>query len=225
MFKGKLNLTQFDYVDYDTSTINGCRHYVLDNACYPSITSVLGKTSNHDWYDEWIKRVGKDEAERKSKEATDRGTNVHSLLESYVLNKQIDFEYSESEYKMFKSMIPHVNKIQEVVGQEVVLYSHQFEIAGRCDLIGYIDNELSIIDYKTSNYSKTKSDIEDYWIQTAFYAIAHNEMFNTNITNLVIIMGVNNKLPLVFKSKVNQSLIEKLNNRRNQFKEISICQS
>jgi hypothetical protein len=46
-------------------------------------------------------------------------------------------------------------------------------------------------------------------------------MFNTNITNLVIIMGVNNKLPLVFKSKINQSMIEKLNNRRNQFKEIS----
>ena len=98
MFKGKLNLTQYDYVDYDTSTINGCRHYVLDNACYPSITSVLGKTSNHDWYDKWIDRVGKDEAERKSKAATDRGTNVHLLLESFVLNKHIDFEYSESEY-------------------------------------------------------------------------------------------------------------------------------
>ena len=80
----------------------------------------------------------------------------------------------------------------------------------------------SIIDYKTSNYPKNKNDIEDYWIQTAFYAIAHNEMFNTNITNLVIIMGVNNKLPLVFKSKINQSMIEKLNNRCNQFKEISI---
>jgi ATP-dependent exoDNAse (exonuclease V) beta subunit len=118
-------------------------------------------------------------------------------------------------------MIPHVNKIQEVVGQEVVLYSHQLEIAGRCDLIGYFDNELSIIDYKTSNYPKNKNDIEDYWIQTTFYAIAHNEMFNTNITNLVIIMGVNNKLPLVFKSKINQSMIDKLNNRRNQFKEIS----
>ena len=193
----------------------------MDNACYPSITSVLGKTSNHDWYDKWIDRVGKDEAERKSKAATDRGTNVHLLLESFVLNKPIDFEYSESEYQMFKTMIPHVNKIQEVIGQEVVLYSHQLEIAGRCDLIGYFDNELSIIDYKTSNYPKNKNDIEDYWIQTTFYAIAHNEMFNTNITNLVIIMGVNNKLPLVFKSKINQSLIEKLNNRRNQFKEIS----
>lgn len=225
MFKGKLNLTQYDYVDYDTSTINGCRHYVLDNACYPSITSVLGKTSNHDWYDDWVKRVGHEEAERKCKEGTDRGTNVHLLLESFVLNKSIDFEYSKSEYSMFKTMLPHVNKIQEVIGQEVVLYSHQLEIAGRCDLIGIYNNELSIIDYKTSSYPKTKNEIEDYWLQTTFYAIAHNEMFNTNITNLVIIMGVNNKLPLVFKSTIDQSLIEKLNNRRNQFKELFKCQN
>lgn len=214
MFKGKLELSTYNYVDYDTTIINDNRHYKLDNACYPSITSVLGSTSSHEWYDKWIERVGIEEASRISKEATDRGTCMHDLLEQFVLgNDTQKSHHNPDAYAMFKSVIPHVNKVQSVVGLEVVLYSHKLKVAGRCDLIGYYQDQLSIIDYKTSSYPKSNADIEDYWIQTCFYALAHNEMFNTNISNLVIIMAVKNKLPLVFKHAITDDLIIKLNNR------------
>jgi hypothetical protein len=41
----------------------------------------------------------------------------------------------------------------------------------------------SIIDYKTSSRVKDTSQSGDYWLQAAFYAIAHNEMFDTKIEN------------------------------------------
>ena len=84
-------------------------------------------------------------------------------------------------------------------------------------MVGEYDGELAIIDYKTSGRFKTASDIGDYWLQTCFYAIAHNEMFDTNISKLVILMGVENKLPMVFKKYIDDQMIIDLSNRRDEF--------
>jgi genome maintenance exonuclease 1 len=110
-----------------------------------------------------------------------------------------------------------LNKVNTVYGQEVVLYSHDLGIAGRCDMIADYEGELSIVDYKSSTRAKNKEDIEDYWVQTAFYALAHNEMFGTKIEKLVILMGVENKLPMVFKHRITDDLIVQLAARTGEF--------
>jgi len=88
----------------------------------------------------------------------------------------------------FNALRLKLDKIEEVWGQEVALYSSTIEVAGRCDLIGKYKGRSVIVDFKTASRVKGKKDIEDYNLQLAFYAIAHNEMFGTDIQHGVILM-------------------------------------
>ena len=166
----------------------------------------------------WKSRVGESAADKKLREASERGTSVHEMLESYIRKEDINLSKYPSEHiKVFNSMKMTLSKVNKVYAQEVVLYSKFLEIAGRCDMVGEYDGELAIIDYKTSGRFKSASDIGDYWLQTCFYALAHNEMFDTNISKLVILMGVENKLPMVFKKYIDDRMIIDLSNRRDEF--------
>ncbi len=199
----QLDLARFSYVDHPTIQVLGRRFYEIDaETAYPSITSVLGHTQDEatkGWLSGWKSRVGEAEAARVSKRATDRGEAVHLMLERYVRGEDPQVSQNEPEHvKVFNSLRIELGTINKVVGQEVVLYSHVLQIAGRCDMIAEHQGELSIVDYKTSTRPKSGADIGDYFLQTAFYALAHNEMFGTEISKLVIMIGVENKLPMIF---------------------------
>jgi genome maintenance exonuclease 1 len=217
-----LELNRFPYVDKQTITVLGRRFYELSpELAYPSITTVLGHTVPEEqkgWLTAWKNRVGEAEAARVSKRATDRGTNMHLMLERYMRHEDPKTnEFPPEHVKLFNSLKVALNKVNTVYGQEVVLYSHDLGIAGRCDMIADYEGELSIVDYKSSTRAKNKEDIEDYWVQTAFYALAHNEMFGTKIEKLVILMGVENKLPMVFKHRITDDLIVQLAARTGEF--------
>lgn len=92
-----------------------------------------------------------------------------------------------------------------------------FGIAGRCDCIGYYDGVLSIIDYKTSRKAKNKNDIENYWIQTTFYALALEEQFGLKVEQLVILMAIEDGVNAVFIEPVRDVYVEKLINRIDKF--------
>ena len=51
----------------------------------------------------------------------------------------------------------------------------------RSDVVGIYDNEESIVDFKQSNQIKKREWIGDYKLQLAAYALAHNEIYGTNI--------------------------------------------
>jgi len=214
---------RFNYRDYKTETILGRRFYDLEEqGVLPSITSILGHTPSEEtktWMNAWKARVGETEAARKSKLATDRGTNVHLMLERYLRGEE-PFQLGEfpaEHIRVFNSMKLELTKIDKAYGQEVVLFSQTIGAAGRCDLIADHQGELSIVDYKTATRMKTVDDIKDYWVQTAFYALAHNELFGTSIEKLVIIMGVENKLPLVFKKRITDEMVIELAERVDKF--------
>ena len=59
---------------------------------------------------EWRKKVGDDEANRITERATTRGTAVHELIESHLLNK--DVKYDKPGPKMlFQQSKPKLKKI------------------------------------------------------------------------------------------------------------------
>ena len=217
----KLELDRFPYVDKQTIQVMGRRFYEIDEErAYPGITTVLGNTvpPEDNWVEKWRSRVGHAKADKIRDDAAQRGKNVHLMLERKVRGEDPKVEEFPPEHvKVFTSLKVELSKVNTVYGQEVVLYSDVFEVAGRCDMVAEYRGELSIVDYKTSTRFKSADEIGDYWLQTTFYALAHNEMFGTDISKLVIMMGVENKLPMCFKNRINDEMIVKLDDRVKKF--------
>lgn len=198
----------FEYKNYSAKSIGGMRWYDIDGELYPSVTSVLGITApieKKKSLENWRNALGAVKADAYTKKCGDRGTIVHEMLEQYLSGQEVNVVgASYVEKGMFNGIKRKLNKINSIAGQEVVLYSHGLEIAGRCDLIATYNNELSIIDYKTSTNSKGHDRIEDYKCQLCLYSICHNEMFSTNIKTGVILMAVENGIPMEFKVDLEQ---------------------
>lgn len=202
----------FNYADLQTINHNNQRWYDTPLGFYPSITTVLSATESEEAkasLKRWQDSIGHEEAARKSKEATDKGTNVHLMAERFLKNEDVfapidGIEIPIAHIHSFNSLKTKLKKVNEVWGQEVALYSKEVEIAGRTDLICVYNGIPSIVDYKTSSKLKDHSDIVSYKLQLAFYAIAHNEMFGTNIQNGVILMAAGEGFPLEFKVNIDE---------------------
>jgi genome maintenance exonuclease 1 len=199
---------------------DGKRYYKLpDGTKLPSVTTVLGAMKK-DAIMAWRKRVGEAEANRISKKATGRGTNVHSLCEKYLNNESLG-EMMPDAQEMFLSLKPLLNRINNIHYQEQALWSTQLGMAGRVDCIGEFDGQLSVIDFKTSKKIKSKVQIEDYFWQTSAYALMYEELIGVPINNLVIIMAVEDEQPLLFQEKTEHhidGLVKAIQFYKDQYK-------
>jgi len=179
---------------------DGKRFYVTpDGEHYKSITSILSELSKAD-IQKWRARVGEKEANRITQKASRRGTAVHSVCESYIKNED-GFLEGELPHiiEMFRSIESLLDRIDNVRLVEGALWSDELKVAGRTDLIAEFDNELAVIDYKTSNYKKTWEMCHKFFMQGAFYAHAFEERYGTPIENIIIIMAVDGSEPLLWK--------------------------
>ena len=189
---------------------DGKRYYVTpEGKKLPSVTTVVGAQKKQAIM-EWRQRVGEEVANKISKHATSRGTNMHTLCEYYLNNEPKPPGVVMPDAKeMFISIKPYLNKINNIHYQEVGLWSSQLGLAGRVDCIGEYEGQLSVIDFKTSKKVKKREDILDYFWQCTAYALMYEELIGTPIDDLVIIMAVDNEQPLIFKEKT-QDYIEGL---------------
>ena len=60
--------------------------------------------------------------------------------------------------------------------------------AGTTDLVGMYKGKPTIMDFKQTNKPKKREWIDDYFMQGAAYAGAHNEMYGTDIANIAVFM-------------------------------------
>ena len=187
--------------DLESETFpDGKRYYTLpDGTRLPSVTTVLGAQKKKAIM-EWRRRVGEEVANQISGKATRRGTAVHTMCENYLNNEEVPIEMSDA-YEMFHSLKPTLKRINNIHYQEAALWSKALGMAGRVDCIGEFDGELSVIDFKTSKKAKSIAEIDDYFWQTAAYALMYEELIGNPINNLVIAMAVENGPPLIFKQK------------------------
>jgi genome maintenance exonuclease 1 len=172
---------------------DGSRVYNTPYGPAPSVTTIISTLSNPG-LDEWRERVGEEEAERVSQEARNIGTCMHNMLEAYVRDVPYQKVLTTEENiakKMFTAVrMMGLRDLQEVWGIEVALH-YESLYAGRTDLVGVYSGKRSIIDYKTAKYFKKADWITDYKIQTAAYAIAHDELFPKEppIEQCVLLIG------------------------------------
>jgi len=184
---------QFEYPASMRTSIEGRRHYEITGKKLPSVTTILQATQSQEKKDsiaKWQTKVGAVQADRVRDQAASRGTNMHNHLEKYILGEgHLDLT---DEGKVAKAMADVIISkglcdMSEIWGSEVTLY-YPGLYAGATDLVGVYDYEDSIVDFKQSNKPKRKEWIEDYFIQLAAYAMAHNQVYNTEITQGVILM-------------------------------------
>jgi len=187
---------KFNYVSINRETINGERKYATpDGEKLPSVTTVLSATAPKEKLEalnEWRKRVGPKRAQEITTEAAGRGTRMHKWLEDYVKTGQIGIPgsnpYSIQSHQMAQSIIDKgLVRCSEFWGTEVPLYFPKI-YAGTTDLVGIHDGAEAIMDHKQTNKPKKREWIEDYFLQLAAYANAHNEVHGTKIRKGVIFM-------------------------------------
>lgn len=196
----------FTYPELSTVSHNGRWYCTPQDKYYPSITTILGTTSPPEKVaslENWRNSLGHAKADAVSKTAMERGTNVHLLAERYLKGEQVDAHIGgkpvpHPDMASFNALKFKLKNIDEVWGQEVALYSDSIEVAGRCDLVGKYKGVPCIVDFKTASRIKKREDINDYALQLAFYAIAHNEMFGTDINTGVILMVAETGFPMEF---------------------------
>ena len=190
------NPTKFNYVKFSKETIEGLRKYATpDGEKLPSVTTILDATKSEESkkaLHEWRNRMGHKRAQEITTEAAGRGTRMHKFIEDYikegVLKEPGTNPYSIQSHKMAQSIIDKgLCKVNEAWGVEVPLYFPKI-YAGTTDLCGIHDGQEAIMDHKQSNKVKKREWIEDYFIQSAAYATAHNEVYGTKIRKGVIFM-------------------------------------
>lgn len=177
------------------------RYYKTPNGnAYPSVTTVLSEYSK-EGIKEWRKKVGEEAANRIMRQSALRGSKFHKMTEDY-LNNEFSFDnYNLLERELFKVAIPELEKIDNILAQEVALFSHHLRMAGRVDCIGEYEGKLSIIDFKTARGEKSRDHILNYFMQATAYAIMFEERTGVPITNLVLIIAVEDGFVQVMKGK------------------------
>lgn len=186
-------VSKYDYPNLKRIQTPKGRQYVgEDNNPVPSVTTILSDTGDKTALIAWRKRVGEAEATRISTESAGLGTKVHNSIEKYILNEEWDKFGTNHVSQLAKTMVTEMidkglSKVDELYGVEVGLIANGL-YAGTSDAIGMWEGEEAIIDFKTAKKIKKREWIEDYFMQGCAYALAHNEMFGSNIKKVAILM-------------------------------------
>ena len=196
----------YKYPSSTRSLIEGQRHYDVSNEKLPSVTTILAATQSDEKKESiarWKAKVGENEADRVRDTAASRGSNMHLHLERYILGAGHKDLTDEGQVAGDMAQVI-INKglcdLSEIWGSEVVLF-YPGLYAGQTDLVGVYDYENSIVDFKQSNKPKRKEWIEDYFLQMAAYAMAHNCVYESEITQGVILMCTPDKYFQKFQIK------------------------
>ena len=197
---------KFNYPKSQRELIKGQRHYALNEEKLPSVTTILSETQSDEKKESlarWKARVGETEAERIKDSSASRGTNMHLHLERHILGQgHMDLtDEGQVAGDMAQVIIDKgLCDMGEIWGSEVTLFYPNL-YAGATDLVGVFDYEDSIVDFKQSNKPKKKEWIEDYFMQLGAYAMAHNCVYDTEITQGVILMCTPDKYFQKFQIK------------------------
>ena len=173
--------------------VEGQRHYILNEEKLPSVTTILSATQSAEKRESlaaWRLRVGEETATRIVDSAGARGTAMHKILEKYVLGEGYldETTVGKQAHNMALQVIQSgLSNITEYYGTECTLY-YPGLYAGQTDLVAIHKGEDAIIDFKQTNKPKRREWIEDYCLQLAAYAMAHNFIYKTKITKGVVMM-------------------------------------
>ena len=216
----------FNHIDVDIdqlkrkNTENGRRYLTPSGALYPSVTTILSHKSKP-YIDAWKKRIGHAAANKISTQAANRGTTIHKLVEHYLNNEEqkeqdglLTLDFSNKE--MYLNMKDLLSDIDNIRALEATLYSDHLRLGGQADCIAEYKGRLSVIDFKTSNKKKTRSQCYNYFMQCSAYAIMFEERTGIPVDQSVILMTQQDDGPAVFTA-TRDEFVPKLLDARDDY--------
>ena len=189
---------KFDYPKTIREAIEGQRHYIINKEKLPSVTTILQATQSPEKkasLANWVGRVGMANAEHIKNTAANRGSIMHHIIESYLLEARhadlsdIGMQAGEMAQIIIDEGLEGC--MDEIWGSEVALY-YPGLYAGATDLVGVYEGSEAIVDFKQSNKLKKREWVEDYFVQLVAYAMAHNTVYGSKINKGVVLMCTKN---------------------------------
>ena len=187
---------------------------------FPSITTILQKTmsaekqeSLQSWKDQ------ETAAQYITEESAIIGTQTHKLIENHLNGITQTDEVRLLSVAHFNNLLPFIQKINDIHGTELRLYSNEMKLAGMSDCIAKYDGELSIIDYKTKRSNQQEEWMTDHFIQGAAYAAMFKELSGIEVKQVVILVSSEKNTRMEFV-KNTEEYKDLLTQRLNQFYEI-----
>ena len=181
---------KYSYVKGTQIEDHGSRIYDVNGSRLPSVTTVLGRTKDQKFLKDWIAKKGEAEAERIKNVSSSRGTAMHKFLENHITGVGYDdlTALGQEAKAMAKKVIEiGLAPVEEYFGSEVTLY-YPGLYAGSTDLVCSHNGVETVVDFKQANRPKKKEWIEDYYLQIAAYAMAHDYVHNSKIQKGVIMV-------------------------------------
>ena len=183
-------IQKYNYAELKRKEGDARLYLTPDGEALPSVTTILSKTKDKSFLKKWRAKVGEKEAEKIIRDSAKIGTALHLYIERFVNgDKYKDLtEVGVQAEKMAQKIIDEAFKdITEIWGSEVHLYNPG-KYAGTTDMVGVYKGRPTIIDFKQTNRPKKREWVQDYLMQLAAYAAAHNAMFDTEIEQGVVLM-------------------------------------
>ena len=168
----------------------GVRHYDFQGSRLPSVTTILAKTKNQAYLTRWKNKVGHEEAERIKNLSSKRGTAMHKFLEKHIQGVGYDdlTEIGEQARPMAQKIIEEgLVPVSEYHGSEVMVH-YPGLYAGSTDLVCTHNGLETIVDFKQANRAKKEEWVDDYYLQIAAYAMAHDAYYGSTIRQGVIMI-------------------------------------
>jgi len=181
---------KYKYIHGPSTTEHGSRTYEINGARLPSVTTILAKTKDQTYIKRWYEKKGYKEAERIKNLSSKRGTAMHRFIEKHIQGHghndltDVGVQAKPMAEKIIEVGLP---PITEYYGSEITLY-YPGLYAGATDLICLHSDMETIVDFKQANQPKQRDWIDDYYMQIAAYAMAHDYVHGSKIQQGIIMI-------------------------------------
>jgi genome maintenance exonuclease 1 len=188
-------------------SLNGKRHYqcegfpnVPEGMLLPSVTTVLSSMAPVGKIMaliNWRKRVGAEEANRRTRLAANRGTWLHGVIEDLFNGEDIENHLAHRpEWEPYYAAIePFLELIKKpLLAESAVAWwggDDSIGYSGTLDQLALMaDGSIALMDWKSSYKIKPDYQLADYKKQLGAYSLAAESMYNLDIEQAYCVISV-----------------------------------
>ncbi len=200
----KMNLSRYEP---SRISLNGKRHYtcsqfpnIPEGMLLPSVTTVLSSMAPVGKIMaliNWRKRVGNDEANRRTRLAADRGTWMHGVIEDLFNGEDIEhhLERKPEWQPYFNAIEPFLELIDKpLLAESAVAWwggDDGLGYSGTLDQLALMSGgAIALMDWKTSYKIKPDYQLADYKKQLGAYSMAAEQMYGIDVEAAYCVISV-----------------------------------